>query len=584
MTKKFAVNVLALGLAGVAQAAPVKKNETVQFAKGRILIEPRAGLSPHELDKILSQHGGKKKKIGQTNIHIVELPANASEKDVVAKLSKNPHIKFAELDVAVKANSSTNDPNVGSQWYIPKIGVPSAWDIAQGEGVTIAILDSGVNAAHPDLAANIVPGYNSSLNNTDTADVCGHGTAVAGSAAPVSNNGIGIAGVAGKAKIMPVRIADMTSTGCYGYYSTMAAGINYAADHGARIANLSYSGVSSSSSIQSAAQYLRSKGGLLFVSAGNTGADLGYAPTNTMVVVSATDSTDNKASFSSFGAVVTLAAPGAYIYTTNNGLSYSNWNGTSFASPIAAGVGALMMSARPDLSPSQIESLLYSSAVDAGAAGRDPYFGYGIVDAAAAVNAALHATATDTVAPSVAISNPLSGASVSGLVPVNVSASDNVGVTQVELKVNGTTVAIDNSAPYAFSWDSKGVANGSATLIATAKDAQGNAKSASISVNVNNVVTTPTTDTVAPVVTISNPVSGQVSGNVNVSVYATDNSGAAGITQTILIDGVVKATGTGGSLSYSWNTRKVSIGQHKIEARAKDAAGNVSSTSVLVTR
>lgn len=568
-----------------AAAAPASSQP--DYARGRILVEARAGLSDDALDKILTVHGGKRRKLGQSALHVVDLPANASESGVVERLRRNPHIKFAELDRRVKVTMNANDPYVGSEWHLSKIGAQSAWDISQGAGVTIAILDSGVDTAHPDLMPNLVAGYNSYDGNTNVADVCGHGTAVAGTAAAATNNGVGVAGIAGSAKIMPVRIAyyDSTAGGCYAYYSTIASGLTYAADHGARVANISYGSLTESAAVISSANYMKSKGGLVFISAGNSGTDQNSTVTTSMIVVSATDSSDAKASWSSYGSFVALSAPGAGIWTTSRGGSYQAWNGTSFSSPLSAGLAAAMMAAGPNLSGDNIEQLMYATAVDLGAAGRDPLFGYGRIDAAAAVTAAANTIAvTDTLAPSAAINAPLGSSSVSGLVAVDASASDNVGVTRVELKVNGTTVAAATTAPYSFTWDSTGVANGMASLVALAYDAAGNAgQSAPVAVNVANTVTPVVADTTAPVVRINNPVSGAVSGNVSVNVSATDDSGAAGITQSLYIDGKVSAKGSGGTLSFNWNTRKVAAGSHTIQAISKDAAGNTGTATVSVT-
>jgi subtilisin family serine protease len=555
------------------------------YARGRILIEARPGLSDAALDRILKEHGGKRRKIGQSRLQIVDLPPNVSEVAVVAKLAHRPELKFAELDRIVPAALAVNDPYFGSEWHLAKIGAPTAWDTTLGSGATIAVLDSGVNVNHPDLKDHLVPGYNVYSGNTDLTDVCGHGTAVAGTAAASANNATGVAGVAGGASIMPLRIAYSDSTGCHAYFSTIASGITYAADHGVRIANISYTGIAGSSTVLSAARYMNSKGGLVFVSAGNNNIDENVTPDPSLVVVSATDSNDAKASFSSWGSFVTISAPGTYIWTTDNSLGYSQWQGTSFSAPVTAGVVALMMAARPDLSGSTIQSLLYSTAVDLGAAGRDPIFGYGRVDAAAAVKATVaYQAPADTTAPVASIAAPLANSSVSGQVGVTVNASDNVGVARVDLMVNGTVIASDTAAPYSFSWDSTGVANGMANLVAVAYDAAGNAgKSATVSVNVANATTTVSKDTTPPTVVISNPVAGTVSGNVSVSVNATDDSGAAGITTVITIDGQTKAQGTGGTLGYNWNTRKVAPGQHVLTATARDAAGNTSSTSVTVT-
>lgn len=555
------------------------------YARGRILVEARAGMSNDDLEKILKVHGGKRRKIGQSNLHVVELPVGVSELAVMALLKRNPAFKFAELDRRVKSTLAVTDPYVGSEWHLAKIGATTAWDTTQGAGVTIAILDSGVDGTHPDLAPNMVPGYNVYGNNSDTSDVCGHGTAVAGSAAARTNNGIGVAGVAGQAKIMPIRIAySDTSGACYAYASTIASGITYSADHGARIANVSYGPLAGIAAIQSAAQYMKSKGGLVFVSAGNNGIDEQTTPTTTLIAVSATDSNDAKASWSSYGTFVALAAPGAGIWTTSKGGIYQSWNGTSFASPVAAGVAALMMAAAPSLDGAAIEQALFSSAVDLGAAGRDPQFGYGRVDAAAGVKAAIAKVGVaDTQAPTSQITSPAASSSVSGIVTVAVNASDNVGVDRVELKVNGTVIGVDSATPFSFSWNSAGAANGMSTLVATAFDKAGNATASNpVAVNVANAPSPVLKDTTAPAVAIDNPVAGSVSGVVNVSVHATDNSGAAGIRQTLYIDNVLVAQGSGGSLAYTWRTWRVNAGNHTVRVIAKDAAGNASAASVTV--
>lgn len=556
------------------------------FARGRILVEARAGLAGDDLEKILKVHGGKRRKIGQSNLNVVELPAGASEAQVVEQLRRNPALKYVELDRRVKSTMAVTDPYIGSEWHIPKIGASTAWDITQGAGVTIAILDSGVDGSHPDLAPNMVAGYNMYSNNTDTADVCGHGTAVAGSAAARSNNGMGVAGVAGEAKIMPIRVAylDSATNSCYAYTSTIANGITWAADHGARVANVSYGPLAGSATIQSAANYMKSKGGLVFVSAGNNGVDENITPTTSLIAISATDSNDNKASWSSYGSFVSLAAPGAGIWTTSKGGTYGGWNGTSFSSPVAAGVAALMMAANPALDGARIEQALFSTAVDLGTAGRDSYFGYGRVNAAAAVNAVkVAAPVADTQAPTSAITSPAASSSVSGIVTVTVAAGDNVGVDHVELKANGTVVGTDISSPFSFSWNTANAANGMATLVATAFDAAGNATaSAPVSVNVANVTPPPAKDTTPPVVKIDNPAAGTVSGQVSVAVSASDNSGAAGISESLYIDNKLVATGKGGALAYSWRTRQYTRGAHTVMAVAKDAAGNSATTSVTV--
>ena len=574
---------LLTSISGHAAKAPGQRAD--EHVRGRILLETRAGVSDVDLEKLIKSHGGRRVKLGQSRLHVIHLPPNVSEAEVIGKLLARPEVRFAELDQQFYSNLAVNDPYVGSAWHLGKIGAPAAWDTTLGGGVTIAILDSGIDAAHPDLAANIVSGTNTVAGNNDVSDMCGHGTAVAGAAAAAANNAIGVAGVAGAARIMPLRIVGTT---CSATSSAIASALTYAADRGARIANISYGGVSSSAAVLSAANYMKSKGGLVFVSAGNNSAAVTIAPTNAVIVVSATNALDAKASFSNYGSFVSLSAPGEAIWTTSRGATYQAWSGTSFASPVAAGVAALMMAARPTLTNTQIESLLFSSALDLGTAQRDPVFGYGRVDATAAVAAARsYAVLSDTIAPTVSIAAPLGNSTVAGTVAVNVAATDNVAVQYVKLTANGTTVATDSAAPFSFAWNSANGSNGMVSLVAVAYDAAGNAtSSAPVSVNVANAVAvlTPTIgDTAAPVVSINNPVSGAVHGSVAVSISATDNSGTAGIVQTLKIDGVLVAQGSGAALAYQWNTKKYTRGLHTLTATARDASGNSASRAVQVT-
>jgi len=571
--------VLALALAGSGGSmAAYGASDTPAWVPGRILVQPRPGLPEAALEKILKAHGGKSVgRIEAIGVHIVQLPPNASEKAVAALLSKNKHLKFAEPDMIYKPDTTANDPYFGNAWHLPKIQATTAWGTTRGDEITIAILDSGVDANHADLAGKLVAGWNFYDNNSNTSDVYGHGTKVAGAAAATTDNAMGVASVAGNARIMPIRITD---TSGMGYTSMMAKGLTWAADRGVRVANISFGGAGSST-VQSAAQYLKNKGGLLIMAAGNSGSESTIAPSDTLVVVSGTTSSDARASWSSYGRFVDVAAPGAGIWTTVRGGSYSAVSGTSFASPVTAGVVALMMAANPVLSPSDIEKHLFSSSVDLGSAGVDKYYGYGRINAAAAVLAVQGAAPADTTAPTAAIASPTGGATVAGLVPISVSASDNVGVSRVELLVNGSKLASDTTSPYGFSWDSTQLADGTATLTAYSYDATGNYSSHTVTVKVANTTET-TADTSPPAAVISNPTSGTtVNGAVAIQASASDN---VGVTQLKLyIDGALKSSVNGDSLSYKWNTKKAAKGTHTLKIEARDAAGNVGSRSVQVS-
>jgi subtilisin family serine protease len=584
----LATLVVALGAALLpAQAFAA---DEAQWVPGRLLVQPRAGLAEAEFDKIIKKQGGKQVgKIEGINVRVIQLPPQASEKAVEALLKNNKHLKFAERDMLVKP-STTNDPYYAKGWHLPKIGAPTAWQKSSGSNVVIAILDSGIDADHPDLASKLVPGWNMYDNNADTTDVNGHGTKVAGAAAALTNNAIGVAAVAGDARVMPMRVSGADG---YAYYSTIASALTWAADRGARVANISFYGVETSSSARSAAQYLKNKGGLVVTSAGNYGVEETIAPSDTMITVSATDSNDNKTSWSSYGSFVDVAAPGASIYSTVNGGGYGAVSGTSFSSPITAGVVALMMAANPALSAADLQKALYSSALDLGTAGFDKYFGNGRVDAAAAVAASVATVKVDSTAPSTSITSPSGGINVSGLVAVDVAASDDTGVSRVDLLVNGAKVGSDTTAPYGFSWDSTSAADGDSSIVAYAYDAAGNSASHSVKVSVANaVVEEPVAsdpvvekvaDVVAPMAKIGSPADGSViSGNVAITGSATDDVGVTSL--RLLVDGGQVASVSGSSISYRLNTKKMSAGSHTITLEAYDAAGNVGSHSIRVTR
>lgn len=570
-----------------ADAAPPQRSAEGPWAKGRVLVMPKPGLPSAQVDRIAAAEGGTARRLASNNLHLIELPAHVPETAVLARFKNNPHFEFAELDALIPLDSS-NDPYYGSQWHLPKIRASEAWSSTTGTGVTVAILDSGVEPDHPDLKDRLVAGYNFYDGNTNTADVFGHGTKVAGAAAATLNNATGVASVAGNARIMPIRV---TGTDGYASISMLANGITFAADKGARVANLSFA-ASGYSSIRSAAQYMKDKGGLVFVSAGNSNKDPAETSTTSLIVVSATDSNDVKTSFSNYGNHVHLSAPGAGIYSTAMGKTYASVSGTSFSAPISAATAALVMAANAGLSSAKVESILFSTAVDLGTTGRDPYYGHGRVDAAAAVAAALNSTSTtttDTQAPNVAIGSPTGGATVSGLTTVDVSASDNVGVSKVELWVGSTLLATDTSAPYSFSWDTTKVANGTVSLAAKAFDAAGNAATSSaVTVNVSNSTTTTTTlDTTPPTAAISNPTNGSKVGATTVKVTgkASDNAGVSGLQMALYINGSLVASNSGKeTLDYGWNTRRLKSGTYTLTLLAQDAAGNKTTTSISVYR
>lgn len=455
------------------------------FAKGRLLVQPAANVSADRLAQVLAQHGAKSVKlIEQINLHLVQLPPQADERAVAAVLAKNPLVKFVELDAQMAHQQTANDTYYSIAWQLPKIQATTAWDTSKGAGITVAIVDTGVYAAHPDLSGKLVAGWNVVGNNSDTSDIAGHGTGVAGTVAAASNNALGVTSVAWDAILLPVRVSN-TADGS-AYISDLANGVVWAADHGARVANVSY-GVSGSSSVQSAANYMRGKNGVVVASAGNSGAYDATAASDAFLTVGATSSSDAIATFSTYGNFVDLSAPGVDIPSTNSSGGYSKWNGTSFSSPVVAGVAALVLAANPGLSPAQVDKILTTTTDDLGAAGYDIYYGAGRVNANRAVQLALNTSASptsDTQAPNTSILSPGDGAQISGVsTTIKISASDNVGISRLSLIIDGNTVTSVTGGNLSYKWNTRKVSSGSHVLSAVAQDAAGNSATASITVN-----------------------------------------------------------------------------------------------------
>ncbi|MES3022499.1 MAG: S8 family peptidase [Pseudomonadota bacterium] len=375
--------------------------------------------------------------------NIVQIGKRMAVADVAALArelqARDPNVEYAEPDRIMVAQYTPNDPRYGEQWhYFESTGglrANLAWDVVTGTGVKVAVIDTGYRP-HADLAGQFVGGYDfitsaemgadGNGRDSDASDPgdstisgqCGagsaasrsswHGTHVAGTIAARTNNGVGVAGVAFNAKIVPVRVLGK----CGGYSSDIADAIIWSSGgavtgvpanaNPARVINMSLGGGGAcGSTTQNAINSARSRGTVVIVAAGNSGVDAsGANPANCagVVTVAATGRTGARASYSNFGAAVDVAAPGGdtgggILSTLNAGTttpaadSYASYQGTSMATPHVAGVAALMLSKTPGLTPDQIEATLKSTAraFPASCGG----CGAGIVDAGRAVGAAV---------------------------------------------------------------------------------------------------------------------------------------------------------------------------------------------------
>lgn len=409
--------------------------------------------SSNSIEQIAANSMGVKMKhlrTTATGAHVIQMPKNqfrsmnASQmQSMLASLQSDPNVEYAHYDRLLQPMATPNDTQYNNQWhyYEPTGGLnlPTAWDTSTGQGVVVAILDTGITA-HPDLDANVLPGYDMISSSTiandgngrdsnpaDTGDAtttneCNdgraarssswHGTHVAGTVAAVSNNNLGVAGVAYDAKLLPVRVLGK----CGGRTSDIADAIIWAAGgsvsgvptnpNPAQVINLSLGGGGSCDpTSQSAINQAVSLGATVVVAAGNSATNASTAtPANcsNVVTVAATGRNGGRASYSNFGNVVDVAAPGGdqntggisdgVLSTLNNGQtspanpSYEYYQGTSMATPHVAGVAALMYAVDSSITPAEVESLLASTtrSFPASCSG----CGAGIVDAAAAVAAA----------------------------------------------------------------------------------------------------------------------------------------------------------------------------------------------------
>lgn len=422
----------------------VKYRDATPAGKGAARVQLMAQARIAILNRAGQQFGVAMKALHSTatGANVIDIGKRMAVDDVSALarelMARDPNVEYAEPDRIMVRQFTPNDPRYYEQWqYFDATGglrADAAWDSVTGTGVKVAVIDTGYRP-HADLSGQFVGGYDfitstaiaadgngrdadaSDPGDATVADQCGagsgatssswHGTHVAGSIAARTNNGLGVAGVAFNAKIVPVRVLGK----CGGYTSDIADAIIWSSGgtvsgvpanaNPARVINLSLGGGGAcGSTTQSAINSARSRGTVLIVAAGNANTDAaGFNPANCagVVTVAATNRAGGRAYYSNYGAAVDVAAPGGDARTYGGGIlstlnsgtttpgadSYAFYQGTSMAAPHVAGVAALMLSKTPGLSPDQVESTLKSTAraFPAACAG----CGTGIVNAAAAV-------------------------------------------------------------------------------------------------------------------------------------------------------------------------------------------------------
>lgn len=275
------------------------------------------------------------------------------------------------------------------QWNLPIIGTIPGWSITRGdENVVVAVIDTGVDLNHPDLAGRLTEGANFVTPGEAPADDVGHGTHVAGIISAVVNNVEGVAGMTWHDRVMPVKVLDASGAGSA---YAVAQGIIWATDNGAKVINLSLGNYAASEFLHDAVRYAFDRDVVLVAATGNDNTDQpGYPAAYPEVFgVSATDENERLAEFSNYGDYVDAVAPGVSIPSTYPGGQYAALSGTSMASPHAAALAALIRSVNPLLKNTEVMDIMRKTAVDLGPPGKDALYGYGRIDVAAALQEAV---------------------------------------------------------------------------------------------------------------------------------------------------------------------------------------------------
>ena len=424
-TADFSKNALFSQLFGkpkskASQIQPATKVVRIETVPGEILLKFKPEVSSTKKTNVRQEFGiSIDDSIPRLGIEKIKVAAEARDK-LIAKLNNNPSVEFAEANVIGQLAAIPNDPAfVDGQWYLQKIGAPTAWDISKGNGVTVAVVDTGINLIHEDLKDKIVNPYNVVNDTTAVDDTLAHGTAAAGIIGATTDNLTGIAGSGWNVKIMPIKV-DKPDGKLDAFYA--AKGIDRAVSQNVRIINfslifpLAYAQIGG---LPTAIHDAYSKGSIIVAVGGNQGevpvigsfaADLAYPclAGDETLCVGATDQNDNHPVWSSGGSKLDVVAPGVGFATTiigGDNLYAFGAAGSSFSGPLVTGVAALILAVNPNLTNTQVMSILKDTALDLGDPGPDSTFGWGRIQADRAVQMAQQTlTACVHLEPSISLS------------------------------------------------------------------------------------------------------------------------------------------------------------------------------------
>jgi len=360
-------------------ARPVPDAGVSRASESTFVVDPLAPAVPGELvvvldssiaaastESALEARGAKVECADDSSSLLVRTPLSVSAPLFTQLVADTPGVAWVQPNYIYQATFVPNDPGFPEQWALTAIEATAAWDVTRGtNNVVVAVVDSGVDYTHPDLIGRIDTANDHDFVNgdDDALDDNGHGTHVSGILSATMDNAIGVAGVAPGCRILPVKVLSAAG---WGDSAGVAAGIEYAADNGAEIINLSLAGPADRA-MSAAVAYARGKGCIVVAAAGNEGsaAGAGYPARYAGVLgVGAVDSRHARTSFSNYGTGVDVAAPGLAILSTLPGGRYEYMSGTSMASPFVAGVAALLLSSEPSLDATAVVGRILDTATD----------------------------------------------------------------------------------------------------------------------------------------------------------------------------------------------------------------------------
>ncbi len=403
--------------------APMKSPMSQHIVDGELIVKFKSGLTDQDIDQINNAFGAevKSSSVKKDKFKVLKIKNNRSVEEMIATYKKHPHVVYAEANSYCYAQAIPNDPYYSPyQWHLDNpvyggIQAEQAWDITAGNSsVIVGILDTGVAYENygvyqqaPDLAnTNFVAGYDFINNDSHPNDDEGHGTHVCGTIAQSTNNGLGVAGVAYNASIMPVKVLDAEGSGTA---TALANALYWAADNGADVINMSLSwapGYNPGSTVENAIAYAYNQGVTIVAAAGNDETGTVCYPAaydDYVIAVGATRYDEQRAYYSNWGSSLDVVAPGGDVTIDQNGDGYVDgvlqmtfgssptdfgyyfYQGTSMATPHVAGVAALLI-ANGTTGPDAVREALENTAEDLGANGWDSTFGHGLIDAYAALN------------------------------------------------------------------------------------------------------------------------------------------------------------------------------------------------------